>query len=483
MGANLGLVGDVLEAAGVGYFLVPLGSVNRYRVCVAESDRARVVEALVSLGDPGVYVYLDDARLWRRDVWVVRASRRGRRGLGRALVWRVYRNYTDRGGRAVLGDLHGCEIEFWQVEEVEGGAAELVAVRWNKKAKRVGVDAVGADHVEVAGRSYPTVKEPVRARAFDEVEFPVDLVYTWVDGGDPAWRERKSRVMQELNLLDHNESAHSEARFVSRDELRYSLRSVATFADFVHHVWIVTDDQVPSWLDVSNPRVTVVTHKELFGGRGRLPTFNSHAIESQLHHIEGLSEHYVYLNDDMFFGRRVVPELFFLSNGLSKFYLSTALMGLEDASKEVEPVDAAAKNGRDLIYRRFGCMVSRKFRHAPYPQRRSILFEMEEELSEEFGRTAAAQLRSPTDIAVPSSLYHYYAYLTGRAVEGSITSSYVDLAEPSLARRLDDLAHRRNVDVCCLNDTATAPETIDREQALLEAFFKRYLPAKCEFER
>ena len=38
-----------------------------------------------------------------------------------------------------------------------------------------------------------------------------------------------------------------------------------------------------------------------------LPTHNSHAVESQLHHIPGIAEHFLYSNDDMFFGRPLQP--------------------------------------------------------------------------------------------------------------------------------------------------------------------------------
>ncbi len=482
MRSNLDLTVGLLDAAGVRYFPVPIASANRYRLCVAEVDRRRAAAALTALSDPGVYVFVDDRRLAGRRVNTARIGSRARRSLGRAEVWRVYRSHADPGGKTVLGDLHGCEIEFWPEETAASGSVALVATRWNKKVRSVPVDDPLTDRVTVAGRSLPSVEERVHARFFDEVDFPVDLVYTWVDGSDPAWRERKNSVLRELDLPALNVNAHNEARFKSRDELKYSLRSVAAFADFVNHVWIVTDDQVPEWLDATNPRVTVVDHKEIFGDSGRLPTFNSHAIESRLHHIDGLAEHYVYLNDDMFFGRRIVPEAFHLSNGLSLFFPSTALMGLGPASKDVEPVDAAAKNGRDLIHGRFGCVVSQKFRHAPYAQRRSVLFEMEEEFPEQFARTADAQLRSPSDLAVASSFYHYYAYLTGRAVRGTITSSYVDLGAPGLDRVLHALAQKRDFDVCCLNDTVTVPEQAEVEQRLVEAFFDSYFPVMSEFE-
>lgn len=49
-----------------------------------------------------------------------------------------------------------------------------------------------------------------------------------------------------------------------------------------------------------------------------LPTFNSTAIEFNLHRIEGLSEYFVYYNDDVILTRPVKPEDFF-SDGLPNY--------------------------------------------------------------------------------------------------------------------------------------------------------------------
>lgn len=110
------------------------------------------------------------------------------------------------------------------------------------------------------------------------------------------------------------------------DELRYSLRSLDQYAPWVRTVHLVTDDQIPAWLRTHTPGLHVVSHKEIFDDPNQLPTFNSHAIESQLHHIEGLSEHFLYFNDDVFLERPAVPQDFFLTNGLTKIFPSKALI-------------------------------------------------------------------------------------------------------------------------------------------------------------
>ncbi len=485
---HLDLVVTALTDADIPCFVVPAPSINRFRVGVPASHRGAVLAALSRQVDPALHIYLDEQQARRPPVIVPAAgiSRRKRRRALRCAVWRVYVNHVDPSGQTLIGSLHGCEIEFWTepsaAEHHEAIDRPLVAERWNKKASIVPADAIASGDVEIDGKRYPTVREFTVARHFDDVPFPVDVVYTWVDGNDPAWIERKNVVLQQMNLATLHPDSHDRSRYRSRDELRFSLRSLAMFADFVRRVFIVTDDQIPPWLNIDHPRITVVGHKGLFGATGRLPTFNSHAIEARLHHIDGLAEHYLYLNDDFFFCRRVTPDLFFHSSGLSKFFLSDALIEVASPPSDLRSVDAAALNSRALIMRHFGCTTNQKLKHAPYPQRRSVLAEMEEVFAAEFAETTASQIRSRSDIPVASSLYHYYAYLTGRAAPGAISARYAALGAPDFDRRLRALENKRNADTLCINDTAIGGEKLARQERRLERFLTTYWPVKSEFE-
>jgi hypothetical protein len=139
------------------------------------------------------------------------------------------------------------------------------------------------------------------------VAFPIDVVYTWVDGADPEWRARRDAAWAVASPGEHSELAANPSRYANRDELRYSLRSLAAHAPWVRRIHVVTDRQIPPWLMPDDSRLRVVDHSEIFAGTDGVPTFNSHAIESRLHHIDGLGEHYLYLNDDMFLGRPTRP--------------------------------------------------------------------------------------------------------------------------------------------------------------------------------
>ena len=92
-------------------------------------------------------------------------------------------------------------------------------------------------------------------------------------------------------------------------------------APWIHHIYIVTNGQIPSWLDLSNPKISVVFHKDIFRVPHSLPTFSSPAIELNLHHIPQLSDYFIYFNDDVFLGQPVYPYDFYtLDQGQIMYY-------------------------------------------------------------------------------------------------------------------------------------------------------------------
>ena len=139
----------------------------------------------------------------------------------------------------------------------------------------------------------------------------VDLVYLWVDGNDPKWQAKKQATTGVLS--DHSET-NNKGRYISNDELRYALRSAEKHAPWIRRIFIVTDDQRPAWLNTDHPRIQVVDHKEIIPA-GALPCFNSTVIEYFLYRIPGLSERFLFANDDMFFNADLRPDFFFAGDG------------------------------------------------------------------------------------------------------------------------------------------------------------------------
>ena len=317
------------------------------------------------------------------------------------------------------------------------------------------------------------------ARMFLE---PIDLVYTWVDGEDPQWLEQKLETLGTFDLASVNETASVSSRFYSRDELKYSIRSVEMYANWVRRIYIVTDGQVPTWLDTSHPKIFMVDHRDIFADPAVLPVFNSHAIESQLHRIPGLSERYLYLNDDVFFARPVSQDLFFTSSGLSKFFPAAGTLDIDDAASRDMPVMSAAKNNRTWIRERSGRIVTRKFKHTPHSQIRSILEELEIEDSELFRQLASSKVRHPSDHSIAASLHHHFAYARGRGVEGQIGYGYVDVSARDAELQLIRLQQRQDMDVFCINETNTPLHQQRRVDQAVKVLLEQKYPLKSSFE-
>lgn len=121
------------------------------------------------------------------------------------------------------------------------------------------------------------------------------MVYTWVNGSDPVFLKN---LQKHVPIMDLSTAA---SRFSDKDELRYSLRSLEMYAPWVRHVYIVTNGQIPSWLDMDNPRMTLVSHEDIFLNKSDLPTFSSPAIESHIHrYLEiYMNPHYYIICIDM----------------------------------------------------------------------------------------------------------------------------------------------------------------------------------------
>jgi hypothetical protein len=470
---NLDRVVAALDEAAVDWFRIPARAPLHTAVAVPVADRDTIVARLKRLAaaDHGIFE-------------VVRAA--GKKNRGAAMIVRVSWPVTDPDGSLLLGTALGCEIEFWHQRD-----GSLVGPRSNPIADvvPVGEPVVSAPEPVFSAFASPFDACEYRTREIftmvspDRVGFGIDAVYTWVDGEDPAWQARKAAALGDNDWVTQvSGQTANDSRFASRDELRYSLRALHCFAPWVRRIFLVTDDQVPSWLDTGHPQITVVSHREIFGRTGRLPTFNSQAIESRLHRIPGLSEHFLYLNDDVFLGRPVTPDMFFTSGGLTRFFQSAALVDSAPRSDSDAPVNSAGKNNRKLIQETFGRVLTRKMMHTPHPSRRSVIDEIEGRFAEHVEATAGHQFRHPDDISLLSSLQQYYAYLTGRATPGDIRYLYTDLADPATPFKLAKLLRNRHLDAFCLNDTDSDPDTAQVQAELLADFLPAYLPFASPFE-
>lgn len=315
-------------------------------------------------------------------------------------------------------------------------------------------------------------------------EEPVDVVYTWVDSSDPEWQAQRAKWSGDIETsVDH--SASNDERYLDRDELRYSLRSLRMYAPFVRNIYIVTAGQRPAWLNEKQEGVHVVSHEEIFPETSVLPTFNSHAIEACLHRIDGLSEHFIYFNDDVFLNREMGPEDFFTKAGMMKSRFSpTSFASVSRPGDEAIPTDWASYNANRLLWRDFGVTFERKMKHVPMPLRRSVLCEIEQRYSEEVQATRVNRFRASTDLSIPSMFAHYYAIMTGRGVEWPNLPAdymYADTGRADFKKRLAKI-RKSKPSFVCLNVTRYDDIDLSSQRNLLVDYMKSRYPIPSPFE-
>jgi len=306
---------------------------------------------------------------------------------------------------------------------------------------------------------------------------PVDIVYTWVDDSDPAWRTdlaaARRRAGEPVSRFD------DAARFRGYDELRYSLRTLASRAPWFRRVYIVTASQVPSWL-VEDDRLHVVEHREILAPTA-LPTFNSHAIESRLHHIPGLARHFVYFNDDMLVGRRVDWTLFF-DDETMRPAVFREVAEPPDQGRAEAGMYQASRTTTDIVERLTGVCDGRMVRHAPYALDRETLLELEALLAPQFSATAGHHFRHVDDLSVAASLAPRYGLARGTAVERHPAVEYVSLAHPLAATRMRRIWRTGRFDLYCLNSTERGPAH-GLDPRWMRKWLERLAPEPSPWER
>ncbi|MDI9935700.1 stealth family protein [Rhodococcus sp. IEGM 1351] len=466
---DLLFVRDVLDGAGIEYLLVR-GNDERPVIAVNWAQRKALRAALVAAcEDRPFYSKTVDAK-----GPAVLVSDGSLSATSKARIFRLFRPRVHLASGLSYGASTGVQIELWSISD-----DEIVLPMENSLTRRVvrSEEAVRGT-VERFGRVWPTIENMFADHASD-INFDVDLVFSWVDGSSAEFQAQRAKRMQSYVVGEGDDSA---ARFRQIDELKYALRSVHMYAPWIRRIFVATDSDRPAWL-ADDPRVTFMPSEEFFADPSVLPTHNSQAVESQLHHIPGLAEHFLYSNDDMFFGRSVGPQMFFSPGGITMFIEATTRIGLGHNDDERSGFENAARVNRRLLQDRFGLMTTRHLEHAATPLRKSVMEEMEKEFPDEFAATAASTFRASTNISVTNSLYHYYALMSGRAVvQTAARVKYVDTTMKSGLRDMDSLLAKRSMDFFCLNDGSAPEIDLELRTRKVTQFLENYFPIPAPWE-
>lgn len=312
---------------------------------------------------------------------------------------------------------------------------------------------------------------------------PIDVVYTWVDHNDPEWQKlfQSCRLENEKdNELEATSSADSDAetRFHNNDELKYSIRSVEQNIPWVRKIYIFTNCAKPAWLKEGNDRLVWVNHDDVIPSEF-LPTFNSHVIETYLHHLPDLSERFVYLNDDVFIGRPLKKKFFFTESGQSRSMFEP--YGMVSGPIKVGDPDYlnAARNSASILREELGFSATQLHKHTPFALQKSVLLEIEDRFKSTFQAMRSNKFRKPSDINLTSFFYHHYALATGRTVPATIDSSFIKSRD---IRWRDQLRKAEaGSDIICINEGSEHAPASDWHR-MVQAFLQKRFPERSSWE-
>ena len=311
-------------------------------------------------------------------------------------------------------------------------------------------------------------------------EFPVDLVYLWVNGNDPEWQHHRNQLLDPSALKP---SMDCEGRYADNNELKFSLRSVEMYAPWIRKIFIVTDHQVPEWLNTENPKIQIVDHTEILPSAA-LPTFNSNVIEHALFHIPGLSEHFLYANDDMFINRPVEVDYFFANDGLPIIRLNRrpfrklALFFKEKIlGKPLSNYNLNIRNSARLVEKKFGKYIGHKTHHNIDAYLKSDYQHAFEIFKNDIEPTLKNHFRKPDDIQ--RNLYSYVPLMERRGHKKFVTQ------KKSLRLHIDNHRYYKKFEkynpvLFCTNDSEYAAS---EDRKLLTKFLRKRFPEKSQFEK
>lgn len=155
----------------------------------------------------------------------------------------------------------------------------------------------------------------------DDYFFEMSVVYTWVNGSDPAYIKQRMDYPPPGQVVTNV----GERRWRDNNELRFSLRSLYQYAPWVKRIFIVINDDTkpPNWLNVGHPKVSIIYASTILSNSSAAPIFNSNVLELNLHNIPGLTDPFLYMNDDFYFMQPVKPSLFLTKSKKPKFFFTT----------------------------------------------------------------------------------------------------------------------------------------------------------------
>lgn len=333
------------------------------------------------------------------------------------------------------------------------------------------------------------------------MEDKIDFVITWVDNTDVKWQKSK----EEYNPTNKKDESNSMIRYRDWGTLKYWFRAIERNANWVNKIYFVTCGQVPSWLNVDNPKLVLINHEDYIP-KEFLPTFNSNVIELFFNRIPNLSEKFVYFNDDVFVLNPIDESYFFESNlpkdalvfnavsvnSKNSIIEHTVLNNLEILSNYFDKKSIIKNNKRKVYNIKYGKDLIKSILLSPWkyftgienyhtamPYLKStwdMLWSKEENTLQMIGEN---KFRTKYDIN--HWIFKYWQLFEGKFIPTSNKKNvYYDLKNDN--KEFFNQIENGKINIACINDSNPELDFENVKKELIEEF-KDMFPQKSSFEK
>lgn len=315
-----------------------------------------------------------------------------------------------------------------------------------------------------------------------------DVVIAWVDGDDPTHKRKKAQYLTSKNETKFDDIAGT-MRYRSTGEIYYCVASVLRYAPWVRKIFIVTDNQNPhvdEFVAHNFPNNTIpielVDHTVLFRGyEQHLPTFNSLAIATMLWRIPGISDQFLYFNDDVFLASPAEEHMWFEGDHTTIYaerfptlWARLIRWGKHLGKKhKVFGHKDPMLNSADLLHAAYFYL----FPHAPVPMRRTWYEKFYAEHPELLEHNIRHRFREPSQFSSPTLFYigaHRAGKLSVRSPKNT-TCFFKPSAKKAadyMARKIAEADTNQSLKFGCINSLG---ETTEEAQQMFHAWISNRL--------
>lgn len=292
----------------------------------------------------------------------------------------------------------------------------------------------------------------------------IDAVILSVNPHDPEWLESFSTYCSIKNPKEH-------CRYRYFHTLQYLFRGIEQNMPWIRKIHFVVSQpsQIPEWLDTDNKKINIVYHKDFMPAE-LLPTFNTCQIELFLYRIKGLSEHFVYFNDDMYPIKPLKQDAFFTADGKAR------MVSYQRSYKRNSLFRKMLWNNVEILNKQFPHFIGCAYDHLTHNLIKSIFQELvEREYDGIIERFKGSRTRSERDVTI--QLVKDYQALKNMVETPIWNGKRIDLEDGK------GISVPDNCEIVCFNDNEKLKKDFERIEREVIYFLQRVLPTKSSFEK